>query len=248
MTARRLFVLPLLALLCLSAATARAQITVNRSVIEFGPDARVQDIEVRNGGENKVYLDLSVAEIVNPESESPTRVALDDPRSAAVLVSPRQLLVPPGGRKRVRVILREGASEVDRVFRLRIAPYTGKARLAAPGGDKKSSAIRVLVGYDLLLLARPADARPQLEVKRDEDTIEFRNKGNTNVLLRRLAQCEAGVDPDAADSGDRCVELSPNRLYAGETYRVTLPKRGPASRFPIKVWQAVGLENSSATF
>ena len=238
-----------LALLVLAAGHADAQISVNRSVIEFSDDARVQDIEVLNGGADKIYLDLAVAEILEPEREEPTRIEFDDPRAAPVLVSPRQLLLAPGTRKRVRVILREGAETEDRVFRLRVRPYTGSAKLQATGGgDKRSSAVRVLVGYDLLLFARPDDARPDLRVTRDERAIEFRNAGNTNVLLRRIVQCEAGVDPDDETAGDACVELQPNRLYAGETYRVELPKKGPASRFPVRVYQAVGLENSRATY
>ena len=236
-----------LALLALLAAPASAQISVNRSVIEFTDDARVQDIEVLNGGADRVYLDLSVAEILEPDSETPRRVEFDDPRTAPVLVSPRQLLVPPGTRKRVRVILRQ-ESDAEQVFRLRVKPYTGSARLTATGDDKKSSAIRVLVGYDLLLIARPAELRPDVRVTRDEDSIEFVNGGNTNVLLRRIVQCEAGVDPDAPDAAGACEEMQPNRLYAGETYRVALPRRGAAERFPVKVWQAIGLESSSEVF
>jgi len=233
---------PFALLMLVAASPAGAQISVNRSVIEFTGTTPVQDVEVVNNGRTKVYLNLSVAEIVDPGSDEPSRVELDDPRTAAVLVSPRQLLVPPGGRKRVRVILREAGADVDRVFRLRVEPYTGKARIADAGGGKKSSAIRVLVGYDLLLFSRPDNARSDLKVTRGRDSIEFRNTGNTNVLLRRIEQCERGAGDDA------CVELAPNRLYAGERYRVALPKRGSAERFPVKVWKAVGLDNSTDSF
>ena len=236
MNLRRL--LPL-ALLTLSATSAvQAQITVDRSVIEFTGGAAVQDVEVMNNGRTKAYLDLKVAEIIDPGSDEPTRVELDDPRTAPVLVSPRQLLVPPGARKRLRVILREASADTERVFRLRIAPYTGKARLEEPAEGEKATAVRVLVGYDLLLLSRPADARADLKVTRGPDSMEFRNEGNTNVLLRRIEQCER----DAAE--DSCVEIGPSRLYAGESYRIDLPLQGPAERFPVKVLQSVGLEST----
>ena len=234
-----------LAALALLGAPAHAQITVDRSVIEFSRTAPVQDLEIFNGGRDKIYLDMAVAEIVDPASDEPTRVEFDDPRQAPVLVSPRQLLVPPGTRKRVRVIMRAGADETDRVFRLKVSPYTGKASLVDPSAGDKASAIKVLIGYDLLLISRPADLRPDIEVTRDETTIEFRNAGNTNVLLRRIVQCEPGVEPAAGPLDDACAELQPNRLYAGETYRAALPKPGPAERFPVRVWKAVGLDNSS---
>ena len=220
--------------------TALAQLSVNRSVIEFSPDKLVQDIEVKNNGDFKIYLDINAAEILNPEQENPTRVELTDPRTAAVLVSPKQLLLPPGQRKRVRVILRESATSKDRVFRLSVKPYTGKVKLDNSGGDKKASAIKVLVGYDLLLLSRPKNASANLTVNRTNSSIEFANKGNTNILLRKIVQCESS-DAD-------CVEIQPNRLYAGETYKVALPKPGPASQYPVKVWKSVGIDNSKSDY
>lgn len=237
---RNYYSIALLLGLLLSSHSAFGQLSVNRSVIEFTAKTKVQDIEVLNTGDFKLYLDLKVAEIVNPESENPTRVELSDPRTASVLVSPKQLLVPPGQRKRVRLILREAASDVDRVYRLSVKPYTGKLSLGGSGGDKKSSAIKVLVGYDLLLLSRPQKLNPQVEVNRSPTAIEFKNRGNTNVLLRKITQCEG--------SQVNCVDLQPNRLYAGETYRIDLPKAGSADRFPVEVWQSVGLSNSHETY
>ena len=245
MNLKRAFPLVLMSLL---AGAANAQISVNRSVIEFTDQQRIQDIEVLNTGRGKVYLDLSVAEIVDPEADEPRRVEFDDPRSAPVLVSPRQLLVPPRTRKRVRVIMREGAPRSDRIFRLAITPYTGKARIMPKEGVEKTSAVRVLVAYDLLLIARPSELRPAVAVKRDDKSIVFRNEGNTNVLLRRIVQCEGGVDPDAPQADKSCVEIPANRLYAGETYRVSLPKKGSAARYPVKVWESVGFTNTTRSF
>ena len=234
--------------LVLFGARAEAQLSVSRSIVEMSDARRVQDVEVSNSGTARLYLDLTIAEIIDPESEEPRRVELDDPRTAPILVSPRQLMVPPGTRKRVRVILREDVGETDRVFRLRVKPYTGKLGLPDPGGNRKSSAIRVLLGYDLLLLARPAELRPDVRVTRDGGSIEFRNAGNTNVLLRRIVQCDPGVDPDGERAASGCSELTPNRLYAGETHRVALPRRGAAERGSVTVWQTVGLDNSSASY
>jgi len=246
MTVRRL--LPVLLTALIASGTAHAQISVNRSVIELAARSPVQDIEIYNGGSSKAYLDLSIAEIIRPGSAAERRVELDDPRTAPVLVSPRQLLVAPGSRKRVRVILRESSEDVDRVYRLRVEPYSGKARLPETEGADKKSAIRVLIGYDLLLLARPADAEPDVQVTRDARSIEFLNAGNSNVLLRRIVQCDAGVDPSLSEANEACSELAPNRLYAGETYRLNLPRQRDGEQLPVKVWQAFGLENSSAVF
>ncbi|MBX2885299.1 MAG: fimbria/pilus periplasmic chaperone [Granulosicoccus sp.] len=215
---------------------AQAQISVNRSVIEFTAEQPIQDIEIRNNGDFRIYLDLKVSEIINPEREDSKRVELTDPRSAAVLVSPKQVMLPPGTRKRVRIILRDKKNTIDRVFRLAVKPYTGKVKLDPVEGDKKQSAIKVLIGYDLLLLARPSKLNPDIKVSRTNNSIEFVNQGNTNVLLRDIQQCDA--------TKTDCVELQSNRLYAGEVYKVDLPRKGDASQYPVKVLQSVGLSNS----
>ncbi len=219
---------------------AHAQLSVNRSVIEFTASTKVQDIEILNPGDFKLYLDMKVARIENPELETPTRVELEDARTADVIVSPAQLLLQPGQRKRVRIIMRKPAKHKDQVYRLAIKPYTGKLEVDTAGGDKKSSAIKVLVGYDLLLLSRPVDADPTVNVARNNETIVFENKGNTNVLLRRIEQCNSDKS--------ECIEIQPNRLYAGEVYKVKLPKSGSASQYPIHVWQSIGLENAKFTY
>lgn len=221
-------------------AVAHTQISVNRSVIEFSKSAKVQDIEVLNSGDHKVYLDLKAAEIINPESANPQRVELTDPRTSPLIVSPRQLLVPPGERRRMRVILRQGATDKDRVFRLSVKPYSGSVKIDQNDTDKKSSAIKVLVGYDLLLLSRPAKLKPDISVERDNTSIAFHNRGNTNILLRKIEQCNS--------EGSDCIEMQPNRLYAGESYKVNLPRNGSSTSFPVKVWQAVGLENKKVSY
>ncbi|MBX2823289.1 MAG: fimbria/pilus periplasmic chaperone [Gammaproteobacteria bacterium] len=223
-------------LLLLFSHSAMAQISVNRSVIEFTAADPIQDIEIKNTGDFKIYLDLKIAEIINPEKATPTRKELDDPRTASMLVSPQQLMVPPGARKRVRVILRDKTHTSDRVFRLSVKPYTGKLKLAKTTGEAKQSAIKVLIGYDLLLLARPENLDTDLQVTRTQDKIEFVNNGNTNVLLRDIKQCNADK------SG--CVDMQPNRLYVGEIYSIDLPKKGTKDRYPVEVLQSVGLANS----
>lgn len=230
-------------LLCtgvLLSGNATAQISINRSVIEFAAGEKVQDIEILNTGAFKIYLDIKVAEILNPETENPQRNELTDPRTAPVLVSPAQVLVPPGQRKRVRIIMRKAATDKDKVYRMAVKPYTGKLKINSTDNDKKSSAIKVLVGYDLLLLSRPTTKDSTIEVIRTDTRIQFINRGNTNVLLRKIVQC------DRAEI--ECLDLQPNRLYAGERYAIDLPKPGSAEEFPVKVWQSVGLENTRSTY
>jgi len=221
--------------------TAQAQISVDKSVLEFNEDNLIRDVDITNTGDFKIFLNLTVARIKNPHSSKSERIELTDPRTSPVLVSPKQLLVPPGQRKRVRIILRKVPKKYDSVYRLSIKPFTGDVQITDDRPpDQKSSALKILLGYDILLLARPKDAVGKLAVKRTSSAIYFKNTGNTNVLLRRMQQCNSG--------GGECVEMQPNRIYAGEIYKVRLPKKGSAKKYPVDVWQAVGLKNTKNTY
>ncbi|MFK7860421.1 MAG: molecular chaperone [Granulosicoccus sp.] len=234
------FSILLLALFFSYALVSNAQITVDQSVLEFDPGQKTRDLEVRNSGNDKIYLDLKIAEIIDPHTSKPQRVELADPRTAPVLVSPEQLLVLPGQRKRVRLIMRESATNTDRVFRLSVKPYTGKVELGPGEEGKTTSGIKVLVGYEILLLSRPEELKPRMKVERSDSTLLITNTGNTNVLLRKIAQCER--------DGEDCIDLQPNRLYAGERLELKLPKKGSAEQYPVEIIQAVGLRSSRGTY
>ena len=89
----------------------------------------------------------------------------------------------------------------------------------------RQSGLKLVVGYDVLVIARPQNARPLLEVSRDGTAVEFRNVGNTNALLFNGRQCdEAETD---------CAELPSKRIYAGNTWQLQLPASGQA-RFLVE--------------
>ena len=218
----------------LFSVTGTAQITVSKSILEFNAGNLIQDVDVVNSADHKIFLKMSVAQILRPESEEPERVELTDPKTAPVLVSPTQLMVLPGQRKRLRVILRKPPQDKDDVYRLSLKPFIGEVNVENSGGGK-ASALKVLLGYDLLLLARPENAAADLQVTRTDKSLTFENHGNTNVLLRRMVQCDAAEE--------NCENLTPNRIYAGEVYTVNLPKQGAASEFPVQVWHSQNLRS-----
>jgi len=218
----------------MSSVVAFAQITVSKSILEFSANNLIEDVDIVNSASHKIFLKMSVAQIMNPETATPERVELTDPRTAAVLVSPTQLVVLPGERKRIRIILRKPPVQKDDIYRLAVKPFIGEVDMSANEG-KKASALKVLLGYDLLLLARPVDATARLNVIRTDTRITFENTGNTNLLLRKMLQCNA--------EGEDCEELRPNRLYAGEVHQIDLPLQGSATRFPVQIWYSTGVDS-----
>ena len=127
-------------------------------------------------------------------------------------------MLGPGERKVVRLSLLERPDDRDRIYRVTIKPVIGEIVAS-------QSALKLVVGYDVLVIARPQNARPLLDVSRRGNTVELRNLGNTNALLFNGRQCdEAATD---------CAELPSKRIYAGGVWQFELPATGPA-RFLVE--------------
>ena len=172
---------------------------LSKVVVDF-TSARVarDDIEITNPADEILYVSIEPAEILNPGGPQERRVTNPNPRELGLLISPTRLVLGPGERKVVRFSLLARPQDRDRIFRVTINPVIGEI-------VAKQSALKVVV-YDVLVIARPENARPLLEVSRSGNAVEFRNVGNTNALLFNGRQC------DAAEAD--CAELPSKRIYA----------------------------------
>jgi P pilus assembly chaperone PapD len=203
------------------AMPARADMVLNQVILDFAkPNERRGDIEVENRGKERMYVVVEPAEIANPGAPQERRVTNPDPEAIGLLATPARLVLEPGERKIVRIaVLKEPKAEGDRVYRVTIKPVSGRLQ-----ADK--TAIKVLVGYDVLVMQRPATIRDDLKMERRGQDIVFRNNGNTNVLLFDGKQCDA--------AGRSCRDLEAKRIYAGQEWRMRLPRPG-AFRYYVRV-------------
>lgn len=216
-------------------APLHAQISVSRTIIEFAAGDGIEDVDLVNRGDFRIFLDLELAEIVHPERDEPERRALDDPRTAPVLVSPAKLVVAPGERRRIRIIRREVDGERERIYRLALKPSTGGLDLGERDARLKRTGIQILLGYDLLIMDRPETLQPKVVVSRRDDRIRFENRGNTNVLLREIRHCPRGVPNDEA-----CIDLPANRLYVDETLELALPPLAGVRDTEVRLLKMIG--------
>jgi P pilus assembly chaperone PapD len=186
---------------------------LDKVVIDFVPDEPSRDdIEITNTGDEILYVSVEPSEIIDPGTASERRVTDPDPRALGLLVSPNQLALGPGERKIVRFSLLDRPVGRDRIYRVAIKPVVGELTATR-------SALKVLVGYDVLVMARPANVRRVITASREGDALLVRNLGNTNALLFDGRQCDA--------SETDCVELPSKRVYAGNEWQVDLPRDGP---------------------
>jgi P pilus assembly chaperone PapD len=206
----------LLAALFLPTSPASADITVSRVVVDIGPNMdAAQDIEITNNGDEIAYVVIEPSEILSPGTPAEKRQPIVDPEVGGLLVSPQRVILQPGEHKVVRIAAIAARGETDRIYRITVKPVAGPV-------TAKVTALKLLVGYDALVIYRPAAPTGKVVGERHGTVLSLRNDGNTNVELFEGKQCDAG-----ASTG--CVELPSKRLYAGQSWQQTLSGAGPVN-------------------
>ncbi|MDM8547920.1 hypothetical protein [Candidatus Venteria ishoeyi] len=228
---KRYFIVLLYLFLVIYSTPSLANLTVSKAIINFSDNSPPrQDLEVKNNDTNTLYVTVKAFQVQSPESDQAKEIELNNPIDAGLLVSPARLVIPPGQSKLVRVIVRKKATKKDLIYRVAITPTIGKIK------SEEQFALKVMIAYKVLVIVQPPAAQADLQVKRVGETLVFTNHGNTNVLIRKIKQCnERKTD---------CVELNGNRLYSGEQWIVNLPYKG----MPVETYQTVGSEHFSREY
>lgn len=198
-----------------SSAPASANLLVDKVVIDFAAGAAPRsDVEVQNAGAETLYVEVTPSEVLAPGLPGEQRVQGRDPEERGLLVTPNRLVLEPGQRQLIRFALLSRPNEKDRVYRVTVTPVVG-------GISSSETALKVLVGYDILVIAQPPSAHAELQTDRNGQTLTITNMGNTNALLFNGQQC----DP----SGGNCVDLPSRRIYSGASWQIGLPYGTPAT-------------------
>jgi P pilus assembly chaperone PapD len=194
-------------------APAGAELVVSDLVVELQPGKNSRkDIELWNNSDERSYIEIKPAEIINPGQSSETRRELVDPEKLGLLVSPNRMVLEPGQHKAIRIATIAPSADRERVYRVTVKPVVGDI-------SDGQSGLKILVGYDVLTMVRPANPVPKIEGNREGRTLVVRNEGNSSVELLNGKQCVT------ADQG--CSALAGKRLYSGAEWRLQLTGDGP---------------------
>jgi len=197
-----------------AAAPARADLRLSELVVELQPGKQIRDdVEVWNDSPDRAFVAAEPREIVDPGRDPQLSRSDPDPEQLGLLVAPARMILEPGQRKLLRIASVSGSTDREHVYRVTVKPVVGSLQSEASG-------IKLLVGYDLLVLVRPTVARAGLSASRSGRSLTFDNRGNASVELIDGRQC----GPDK----DHCADLPGKRLYAGGTWALQLPADGPA--------------------
>lgn len=189
-----------------------AQLAAHPAILDLAPDKlQRDDIELENKSAERMYVVVEPARIENPGTPQEQRVSPTDPEQLGLLASPPKLILEPGEHRFVRFAALAPPGDTDRIFRVVIKPVTGPVTAAETG-------LKVMVGYDALVIQRPAKPTVTLRWVDQGDKLTITNTGNTNTQLIDGKACPPGKDANA------CLPLLSQRLYAGNSITVAKPQ------------------------
>jgi P pilus assembly chaperone PapD len=193
----------------MAASPASAELVVSQLVVDFKAGApRAADIEVFNNGDERNYVAVEPSEVLRPGTPQEARGSSPDPGKLGLLASPARFILEPQQRRTLRIAAIGPGTDGERVYRVTVKPVAGDV-----SGD--ATGLKLLVGYDLLVLVRPAAIRTEVKAERNGTNLTLSNNGNASVELSDGKQCDA--------NGKSCQALPAKRLYAGASWKQKLP-------------------------
>jgi P pilus assembly chaperone PapD len=196
------------ALLSFAVSSAEAGIVLSELIVELQPGKQLKDdIEVWNDSPDRAYVTVDPREILHPGTADEMVRKDPDPEKLGLLVTPTRMVLEPGQRKLIRLATLAAPSANERIYRVTVKPVVGDLQA-------QNSGLKILVGYDVLVLVRPTVSSPNVSAVRSGRTLNFSNSGNASVELVDGRQCDS--------SRIHCVDLPGKRLYAGASWNEQL--------------------------
>ncbi len=208
---RRIITSLLVTLLSVTTSSLHASMSLDKMIVYFDPGQPPrQDIMVSNPDPENLYLQTEVYKVVNPGRENEERIRITDPDKLKLLATPQKAIIPPNGRKTVRLVSLETPNAKEEVYRVTFRPVVGDIQAT-------QTAIKLLIAYQALVFIRPANPKYDVVAEWKDNKIVFTNRGNMNAVLRNGKFCTSKKD-------DSCSPLSEGtRLYAGQSWTLELP-------------------------
>lgn len=208
--------LPLLiSAMLFAAVSARAEFIISNAILEFQPGGQAQkDIEIISRSKDNDYVVTEVSEIINPGTPNQSERPLENPEESGLLVTPDKVVLSAGSRRVLRFVSMKEPGEHERIYYVTVKPVI-------PGLNQNNKlGLKVLVGYRVMVIVRPAITKADFSAQRTGKTLNFRNTGNTNLLLQQGRQCASAKD---------CRPLAVERIHAGQSKTLMLQMDAPAS-------------------
>lgn len=196
-----------LLLLLLTSMPTNADMRVDRAIVYFDPDAPPrQDVEVSNLSDENLFLKVEVLEVSNAGTEQEQRRLVTDLDAIGFIASPANSVIPPKGRRSIRLLNLREPDDQERIYRVTFKPVL-------PELTAQTNAIKLLVAYQSLIIIRPKNIDIDIASESRTDGLLLSNNGNANVFLQNGRACHT--------TSNVCFDLPSKRLYAGNSWTVS---------------------------
>ncbi len=227
---RQIYLLGCVFLLVL-ASPVHAEFVMSEMIIDFADNGpRQRDIEIINKDKSVQYIATEIYGVEHPTEPNEKRVLYTDPVKAGLMVTPNKMALPAEARKLMRFLVLSPQADADKIYRVAVKPV-----IQGIDETKQRVALKVLIGYEALVIVRPKGAKIDLVAERKGNSLTLTNEGNTNANLQSGQQCDA--------TGGNCKDLNVARIYAGQSWKTTLPHMNGVVKF--QVWDGSTLESMS---
>lgn len=213
MNSKYFLILPGLIILLFN-SNLSAEMYVDRSIVIFeSGGSQREDVKVSNTGDEVIYIQVEVFNVLNPGTPEEERVKVTNPKELKLIATPNKMVIPAGGQKLVRIVNLETNNKTERIYRINVTP------IVAPLSEETSK-LRIIVAYQILTIIQPNSPQAELLATRSGNVVRFENRGSSNILLSEGSQCKP-------HDSTACEDLPSRRLYAGNTWELPLPYDAP---------------------
>lgn len=201
---------------------AHAGFMMSEMIIDFAADDPNQhDVKIISQDEETQYIVAETYLVENPRDKNEKRILMTNPQESGLMVTPNKMVLGANSEKLMRFLLIKPHADEEKIFRVAVKPVIGEVET-----EEQRLALKILVGYEALVIVRPQDAKVDLESERKGNTLTITNNGNTNAYLQSGKQCNA--------TGGDCKDLNVSRIYAGQSWTTTLPHTN--GKVQYQVW------------
>lgn len=209
------------ALVAAYSPSASAEFALSEMIVDIDADSpRQRDIEVVSQDKEVQYIAMETVVVENPGLPNEKQTPVTDPQKSGLMITPNKMALPAGARKTIRLLLLQPKGDSDKIYRVIVKPVVQGLE-----ETKKAMALKVLVGYEALIIDRANEGKIDLVAQRKGNSLTITNKGTTNASLDSGEQCDA--------TGGNCKDLNITRIYAGQSWTTTLPYMNGVATYKV---------------
>ncbi len=194
-----------------------ADIALSEVILDFNESSELRkDIWVTNHGNSKSFVEISPYLILNPGEDPVQKEPVSDPRKSEIVVTPNKMILEPGQKKAIRVLLKKFSRKEEKIYRINVVPKVGNVKLKgrAKEGEIRTG-VKVIVGYDVLTILRPDNPKKDYSLNISGKNLEVRNKGNVSILVDEVHQCKTS-------NLEECSIVKGPRVHPNKTESIKL--------------------------